>query len=149
MGIKLMRAKQSQLKLKTSNYEENVMKRILPLLGVLIMLVGVTLVYAGEKSTMDLKVGDEIYACNCGDDCPCKTMSRNAGKCTCGKEMVKAKVTKIDGDVAMLSAADWPKERSFPTTGKFMCACGTECNCDTISQSPGKCSCGKEMKEVK
>lgn len=117
-------------------------------MGVMFTLVAGTLVFAGDKSTMELKVGDEIFACNCGDECPCKTMSSNAGNCTCGKEMVKAKVVKIDGGIAMLKAPDWPKERSFPTTGKYMCACGPDCNCNTIAQNPGKCTCGKEMKQV-
>jgi hypothetical protein len=41
------------------------------------------------------------------------------------------------------------KEQAFKTTGKFQCACGPKCDCDTISQKPGKCSCGKAMEEVK
>ena len=125
------------------------MKKLVLMLGVLVSMMAVSLVFAGEKSTLDLKVGDEIYACNCGDDCPCKTMSKNAGNCTCGKEMVKAKVVKVEGGMAMLKAEGWPAERAFPTTGKYMCACGPDCPCDTISQNPGKCTCGKEMKEVK
>jgi len=31
---------------------------------------------------------------------------------------------------------------------KYTCACGEGCNCDTISQKPGNCSCGKDMKKV-
>lgn len=124
------------------------MKKLALLLGVVLTLVAVSLVFADDQKTMTLKVGDEIYACNCGDECPCKTMSSNAGKCTCGKEMVKAKVTKVEGGMAMLMADGWPKERAFPTTGKYMCACGPECKCNTISQNPGKCTCGKEMKPV-
>ena len=124
------------------------MKRIALLLAVLVTLVAVTLVFARDKSTMELKAGDEVYACNCGEKCPCKMMSTNAGKCTCGKEMVKAKVTKVEGGTAMLSAAGWDKDRPYVTTGKFMCNCGPECKCDSISQQAGKCTCGKEMKKV-
>lgn len=124
------------------------MKRIALLLAVLVTLVAVTLVFARDKSTMELKVGDEIYACNCGEKCPCNTMSMNAGKCTCGKEMIKAKVTKVEGGKAMLSAAGWEKDRPHAMTGKFMCNCGPECKCDTISQQAGKCTCGKEMKKA-
>ncbi len=124
------------------------MKRIALLLAVLVTLVAVTLVFARDKKTLELKAGDEIYACNCDEKCQCRTMSMNAGKCTCGKEMVKAKVVKMEGDKAMLTATGWAKERPFPTTGKYMCNCGPECKCDTVSQDPGKCTCGKEMKKV-
>lgn len=27
----------------------------------------------------------------------------------------------------------------------YWCACGPECRCNSVSKSPGKCSCGKEM----
>jgi hypothetical protein len=124
------------------------MKRIAVLLTVVVALVVVSLAFARDKSKLDLKVGDEIYACNCGEKCPCNTMSMNAGNCTCGKPMVKAKVTKIEGGKAMLTAAGWGAERPFVTTGKYMCACGPDCKCDTVSQAPGKCTCGKEMKKV-
>ena len=50
--------------------------------------------------------------------------------------------------------AEWltaPKQQlvAFKTTGKYACACGPKCDCDTISQKAAKCACGKEMKEVK
>lgn len=105
--------------------------------------------FAGAKSKMELKAGDEVYACNCGEKCPCDTMSRNAGKCTCGKDMVKAKVTKVEEGKAYLQASGWAKERAFKTTGQYACACGPDCKCDTISQNPGKCTCGVEMEKVK
>lgn len=123
------------------------MKRI-ALSLVVVALVSVSLAFAGEKSKLELKAGDEIYACNCGEKCPCQTMSNNAGKCTCGKEMVKAKVSKVEGGSAMLSATGWENARPFAMTGKYMCACGPDCKCDTISQEAGKCTCGKEMKKV-
>ena len=43
---------------------------------------------------IDLKVGDEVYACGCGESCPCYTVSRSPGKCTCGSDLVKAKSPK-------------------------------------------------------
>ncbi len=97
---------------------------------------------------MELKVGDEVYVCNCGEKCPCNTMSRKAGKCSCGKDMVKAKVTKVEEGKAYVMAPGWEKERAFKTTGKYACACGKGCKCNTISQNPGKCACGKKMKKV-
>jgi len=113
-------------------------------------LAVVSLSFAAEKGKLDLKVGDELYVCNCGEKCPCNTISRNPGKCACGHDdMVKATVTKVEGNVAYFKAEGWDKERPFKTVGKYMCACGPGCNCDTISQTKGKCTCGKEMKKVK
>ncbi len=108
-----------------------------------------TVLAAVVNGKIDLKVGDELYACNCGESCPCMTMSRNPGNCSCGNEMVKAKVLKVEEDTAMLKAESWEKERPFKLTGKYVCACGPECKCDTISQNPGKCTCGVELKELK
>jgi hypothetical protein len=96
---------------------------------------------------MTLKVGDEVYACNCGDGCPCDTLSFSPGKCGCGNKMVKAKVTGVSERKAMLMAENWEKERSFNTAGKYACACPNGCNCGTISQNPGKCACGVDMKK--
>jgi hypothetical protein len=117
-----------------------------------VLLIVVSLAVAGyalaDKSKLDLKVGDTVYACNCGDKCACKTLSKNEANCTCGNKMVKATVSKVEGDSVTLKAAGWDKERSFPTKGKYACACGEGCKCDTISQNPGKCACGNEMKKV-
>ena len=62
---------------------------------VVFTLAFVTLAIA-DKTTMEAKVGDELYVCACGEGCPCDTMSRNAGQCSCGKDMVKTKVTKVE-----------------------------------------------------
>jgi len=124
------------------------MKKILMLAFAMIFAMGLAAgSFAETKGKMDLKVGDELYVCNCGETCPCDSMARAAGNCTCGKKMVKAKVTKVDVDKAYFVVGG--KERAFKTTGKFACACGPACKCDMISQNPGKCTCGKEMKEVK
>ncbi len=120
------------------------------LLVVLVTLFSLMMVAAAfaESGKMDLKVGDEVYVCNCGPACPCNTMSRKEGKCTCGNQMVKAKVTKVEKDTAIVQAEGWDKPRVVKTLGKYMCACGPTCNCGTISQNPGKCVCGNEMKPV-
>jgi hypothetical protein len=115
---------------------------------VLMMFMGVLAFAAAEKGKLDLKVGDERYVCNCGESCPCNTISMNAGKCTCGKDMVKAKVVKVDKGKADFMAEGWKKERSFKTVGKYMCNCSPDCKCGTISQNPGKCTCGSEMKKI-
>lgn len=114
---------------------------------VLFVLISVSLAMA-DKGKMELKVGDEVYACNCGDKCPCNTMSRNPGKCTCGTDMVKAKVLKVAPGTAEIKAESWDKARVFKTVGNYTCNCGPHCKCDTISQNPGKCTCGADMVKV-
>ena len=111
-----------------------------------------TMVFAGaalaEAGKMNLKAGDTVYACNCGPDCPCHTMSMKAGNCACAKAMVEAKVTKVEDGMAYLQGQGWEKPRAFKMMGKYACDCGPSCDCNTISQNPGKCVCGKDMKKV-
>ncbi len=121
-----------------------------------ILVSGLTLilimVFSGAalagSAKMDLKVGDSIYACNCSADCPCNTMARKAGKCVCDKDLVLAKVVKVEDGKAYLQAPGWEKPLAFKTVGIYACACGPKCDCNTISQKPGKCVCGEEMKKV-
>ena len=98
-----------------------------------------------DKTEMTSKVGDVLYVCGCGDGCKCDTMSNNPGNCSCGKELVKSKVTKVEKGKITMDV----RSRPFVSIGKFVCACGPECKCNTISQNPGNCSCGKGMMEVK
>ena len=120
-------------------------KSMVVLLTVVFMLAVAAAAIAEFKGKMEVKAGDEIYVCACGEKCPCDTMSMNPGKCTCGKEMVKATVTKVEKGMVYV---DGGGKKAYKQTGKFMCACGAECKCNTVSQNPGKCSCGKEMKKV-
>ena len=69
-------------------------KALLVVLGMMLAMCLVIVSYAADK--MDVKVGDEVYVCNCGEDCACGTIAKDAGNCTCGKPMVKTTVTKID-----------------------------------------------------
>ena len=116
-------------------------------LTVVLALALVSIAFAEIKGgRIDLKVGDEVYVCGCGEGCPCLTMSRNPGKCTCDKDLVKTKVNKIEGDKAYVEVKG--KETAFPMVGKYACPCGPGCKCDTISQNPGKCACGKDLKKV-
>jgi hypothetical protein len=119
-----------------------------PVLLVVLSALAVTLAYAGMHGHMKLAEGDEVYACDCGEACPCDTMSRTEGKCTCDKEMVKAKVAEAGEESVELEAEGWEGTREFSTHGKYACACGPECPCDTISQNAGKCTCGVEMEKV-
>jgi hypothetical protein len=122
------------------------MKRtVFAILGILLIATGALI--AQDKSKMILKAGDEVFACNCGESCPCMTLSRKEGTCSCGNALAKAKVKSVGEGTAVLVFGE--REQTFKTVGKFMCACGPSCKCDTISQSPGKCSCGVDMVEVK
>jgi len=94
------------------------------------------------------KVGDEVYVCNCGEAC-CDEISKHPGKCVCGPDMAKAKVVSVGKGKVVLQAEGWEKPRTFKTVAKYACACGPKCDCDTISQKPGKCPCGTEMKAIK
>ena len=119
------------------------MKKLLILMVVFALVFG-TFAFAA-KTRMTAKVGDELYVCACGERCPCDTMSRNAGQCSCGKDMVKTKVTKVEkGKITVES-----RKKPFVSKGKYACDCGPDCKCDTISQNPGNCTCGKKMMEVK
>jgi hypothetical protein len=124
------------------------MKRVLLVgLSVVFVVAFVAMCFAEIKGgKIDLKVGDEVYVCGCGESCQCLTVSRSPGKCSCGNDLVQTKVTKIEGDKAYVEVKG--KETAFPMLGKYVCPCGAGCKCDTISQSPGKCACGKDLKKV-
>lgn len=122
-------------------------KVILTSLGIFLTAALAAAASSQAKGKMSLKVGDEVYVCNCGEKCPCEMMSRHEGKCTCDFPLVKAKVTAVGEGTATFMIDG--KEKTFKTAGKYACACGPQCTCNTISQSPGKCTCGKEMVEVK
>jgi hypothetical protein len=124
------------------------MKKYLFMLFVLVPVSILAVAYADQKATMDLKMGDEVYACNCGSECMCNTIAKKPGDCTCGKAMVKAKVVRIQDGTAYLKADGWKEERPFKINGQYVCACGPSCRCDAISQNPGKCPCGMEMKKA-
>jgi hypothetical protein len=124
------------------------MKKAVVLLTVLTLVVVAAAFAANPKPVF--KIGNEVYVCNCPEaNCPCQTISKKPGKCPCGTEMIKAKVTgTVKGEVTLM-AAGWEKDRVFSTEAKFVCNCGPKCDCDTISQKAGKCPCGKDMKAVK
>jgi len=124
------------------------MKRALVVFSMVFVMAMVAFSLAAEKGKLDLKVGDERYVCNCGEKCACNMISMSQGKCTCGSDMVKAKVVKVETGKASFKAEGWQKERSFKTIGKYACNCSPDCKCGTISQNPGKCTCGSEMKKL-
>jgi len=116
------------------------------LLGIVLVLVfGLVLAGLSTAGEMQLKVGDKVYACNCGEACPCDTLSMRPGKCSCGKDLVQGEVVEVGEGSVVVQTDSW--KRSFKTDGKFACACGAGCTCNTVSQAPGKCSCGKDLAE--
>ncbi len=136
------------------------MKRAyLILLSLMFVIAAVGLVKAADKSKV-------YYVCNCKDDCKCNSISKEPGKCTCGKELTAMHLLAIDNEntaVLCRCGAECNCERSttdpnkcgcgkpvklISLKGKYICACGAGCQCGAISDKPGKCGCGKEMKQV-
>jgi hypothetical protein len=126
--------------------EMKVKKTLLVVLGIIFTMGLIAAIsFASSDGKMELKAGDQVYACNCGEKCACGTLSMNPGNCTCGKPMVKTTVTKVEnGDISVEG-----QTKTYKSVGKYACACGPACKCGTISQNPGNCTCGTKMKEVK
>jgi len=115
-------------------------------------------VVAADAEKLELKAGQKYFVCSCGEKCPCNTVSKVAGQCPCGKDMVEATAVKVDpdriwhipntveGGTAHFKAEGWAKEREFDIIAKYRCATG---RCKMISQIPGKCACGEDMKKAK
>ena len=91
------------------------MKRTLPLTcAVVFALVFVGAVFA--DTGISFQKGDEVYVCPCGAGCPCLTMSKKAGQCSCGKDLVKTTIDKIEDGKAYVTVDG--KTMIFNTTGK-------------------------------
>lgn len=116
------------------------------ILGVVVALfLGVGISSAASKEIV-LKAGDTAYVCGCGEKCGCEVISKKGGKCNCGHELNKVKVTKVQAKKAYYEVEG--KERSVKLEGKFFCDCGGDC-CQYTSQKAGKCPCGKDLAAVK
>ncbi|WP_429886574.1 hypothetical protein [Geoalkalibacter halelectricus] len=117
------------------------------LLAAMVMVMALALAaVAAEPSRMALEVGEQIYACGCGVNCPCDTLAKRDGKCTCGRDMVRAEVLEVGEDEAVIRIAG--EKRTVKTLAKYVCACGPACPCVAISQNSGKCVCGRDMAAV-
>jgi hypothetical protein len=122
--------------------------------------------HSGHASEGEGARQDVLYTCNCGAECNCNTVSTQPGKCKCGVEMKWGHVLKIEGNEAILcqcgegckcgglDAKDptkcvcgMPVKRvNLEGTGVYFCNCGGSCYCNTVSDKPGKCRCGMELK---
>jgi len=121
------------------------MKRLF-VLACAVMFAFVFIGTAAADTKITFKKGDEVYVCGCGG-CECLTMSKKAGKCGCGKDLVKTTIDKVAKGKAYVTVDG--KTMIFKTTGKYACACGAGCGCGMISQKPEDCACGKPMAAVK
>lgn len=115
-------------------------------LSTIILLIPLVLLVQAQglsraESRIELREGDEVYACGCGKECGCGTLSRVANRCACGRELVKSRVVRIEGEHAILVVDR--REKVFRTAGRYGCGCMKDCGCGTISQRPGKCACGR------
>jgi len=143
----------------------NMKKVVVGMTMIVILALTAGVVISADKSQI-------YYVCNCGDDCKCNSISKEPGKCTCGKEMAAMHMLEIEKNTAVLCrcGADCSCERSkkdpnlcgcgkpvktVDITGKHACSCGTPscicsggCKCNAVSEKPGKCGCGKEMKKI-
>lgn len=123
------------------------MKKILVSMLVVLSFAFAFVAFA-DKDLPVFKAGDVVYVCGCGEGCKCYTMSRKeVGTCKCGKKLVKGTIAKVNGENLYVTING--KEVVFPAKAKYTCACGEGCNCGTVSQMPGKCACGKDMKAIK
>ena len=121
------------------------MKKLLACLFVVSLLL-ITAIAFADKSVPIYKKGDTVYVCTCGDSCDCKTMARKEGKCSCGSALGKGTVSSATKEKLTVKVGD--KTLNFPVKAKYACGCGDGCNCGTVSQKPGKCGCGNDMKKV-
>jgi len=117
----------------------------------------------GEQARQDV-----LYTCDCGPQCNCHSMSTKPGNCACGKPLKWGHVLKVEGNQALLCRCTegWrcaDLDQSDPSkctcgspvkrvnlagTGIYFCNCGGSCYCNTVSDKPGKCRCGMNLKKV-
>lgn len=121
------------------------MKKIFVTLFVATLLLVAVVAFA-DKGIPVYKKGDTVYVCTCGDSCDCKTIARKEGKCGCGTALGKGIVSSTNKDPIVVKVGD--KSFNFPAKAKYICGCGDGCSCGTVSQKPGKCGCGSDMKKV-
>ena len=98
---------------------------------------------AAKPAATGLKAGDTVHVCGCGEGCHCASIKAEPGKCGCGKDLIPAKVTKVEGTTVTVDRGGKPGETSFKAA--YKCGCGAQCGCNTVALAPGKCHCGKDL----
>ncbi len=107
---------------------------------------------------------DVVFACACGPECDCGSVSAEAGTCSCGTDLVAAHMVKVEGNEALLCACDGDcsceinaedettcscgtaiRRVSLEGSGIYYCNCGGSCTCNYVSTEPGNCACGMEL----
>ncbi len=111
------------------------------LLAIPLILLILSQAASRAESRMELRAGDEVYACSSVPECGFGTLSRVSNVCGCGRNLVKARVVEVEGEKATLVVDG--RAKAFRTVGRYACDCRENCGCGTISQRPGKCACGR------
>ena len=140
------------------------MKKLIIAVVSVFLMIAAAQAFAEDAKSDAKPVVKSYYVCGCGSGCNCNSISDKAGQCGCKKDMVKMSLLAIDGGKAYLCTCgnDCGCKLSDDKTmcgckkpvkvvdlkGKYVCGCGPDCKCGTISDSPGKCGCGKELKKV-
>ena len=121
-----------------------------------------------ETASTEEQRSDVLYTCDCGPQCKCNSVSTKPGKCSCGQPMKWGHVLKTEGNEAILctckegckcsgfdpkdptkcSCGNPVKRANLKGTGIYFCNCAGSCTCNTVSDKPGKCKCGMELKKV-
>jgi hypothetical protein len=122
-------------------------KLVVGLIAVGLLLSLGTLSFAASAPTHPYKVGDRVFVCGCAEGCDCDTISRKPCQCSCGKDLVAAKVTGVSHETVTVKADNWEKARVLKTAGGYRCTHGKGCSCDTMSQKPAKCPCGDQLRK--
>lgn len=131
-----------------------------------VLLLGVALLFAGCCAMQGGKMCHRQHtsACKCGADCKCPGPECACMKATGG--VAGMHVLKIEGDEALVcpcgpSCKTCALDPGNPAKcgcgmevkrvslkGMYICACGPACNCNTVSDKPGTCHCGKPLQKV-
>ena len=88
------------------------MKNVLraAVVGFSLFLALATVAQAADKApaaaTQAYKVGDKVRICGCGQTCDCNTLQKAQGKCHCGKDLIEATVTKVEGSKVTVKSAN-------------------------------------------
>lgn len=130
---------------------------------VLIGAIGLLFISAMARMVVTAEKSSVYYVCNCQDNCACNYVSAKPGKCNCGSALVamhalavekgKGTFCRCGADCTCKLSKDGKCGCGKPVKmvglkGKYVCSCGPDCKCLTIADGPGKCQCGKALKQI-